>query len=176
MWGFSWLLLGLHREFPSSESLVLSLGFGPISFYRPSSGVCSPPRQWQQRLWLIRTHLLSQSGQSEQYAGHSWDVQGKPVAAETCRKLVQPQAVVCSPRGTGPRSRVPWQRQAAQVRAVTFACWQLGGGCGGRHANLWGGGLPWHFVPYLWHVLWWQPACLPTSGTTDPSPSHLWHS
>lgn len=23
--------------------------------------------------------------------------------------------------------------------------------------------------PYLWHLLWWQPACLPTSGTTDPA-------
>lgn len=86
---------------------MLSFGFGPLSFYRPSSGVCSPPRQWRQKLRLIGAHLLSQSGQRERYGGHSWDVQGKPVAAETYRKLLQPQAGRLLPQRNWPQVEGP---------------------------------------------------------------------
>ena len=50
-WGFNPPLVQLHREIPSSSSLVthplrLSFGFGPISACGPPSGNCSLPR-WE---------------------------------------------------------------------------------------------------------------------------------
>ena len=62
-------------------------------------------------------------------------------------------SVMHSPRGIGPRARIPWQYPAEQaprkVWAVTCSCWQFDGSCDGHHTHLWGWRLQPHLAPPL---------------------------
>ena len=122
-----------------TQLLVLSFSFGIVSFCMLPSGVCFFPYPDKRGLmqWLIKAYLLTWTREREEYGGHMWDVLGgMPVLVEACRNCYRLEWVVCSPRGTGPRSWIPQQCQAAQasrrVWAVTCTCSPLSGSGSGR--------------------------------------------
>ena len=86
---------------------MLSFAFVPVLFVLlfvgcpPLSVPCPDKRGQKQRLRLIRAHLLTQAREREGNCRHNWEVL-VPVAAEVCRKLLQPEATVHFPIGVGP--------------------------------------------------------------------------
>ena len=90
-----------------TELLVLSFAFVPVLFVLlfvgcpPLSVPCPDKRGQKQRLRLIRAHLLTQAREREGNCRHNWEVL-VPVAAEVCRKLLQPEANCILPEELAP--------------------------------------------------------------------------
>lgn len=98
------------------------------------------------------------------------------MATETRRELLQPQAGRLLPQGNWPQVEGPLAAPSSTGTGSGFclltawweprwtSCQPLGRGSAVALCHL------------SLRLLWWQPVCLPTSGTIDRSASHLWHS
>ena len=115
LWRFNPLLLRLHGEISlsllcshSSWGSVLDLA-PPLHVGHPLASVLCPDRR-RLKERLIRGLWLTQACGREGYR-----MQGKPVVAEACLMLHQPEAWRVFSRGSCPLITRPWQWRVAQA-------------------------------------------------------------